>query len=193
MKHIKNYKKNSGFTLVETLVALAIVMVGLAAAFSVAQIGVTSSTFAKDRITAFFLAQEALEAIKNRRDHNLLSNSAGVPTNWLEGLTTESGGSGPCAGENPCDFNLAAKLQDPTSPDSFVSCEEVAGCVLRNVPNPISPGQFYYGYGGTEDSKFKRQILINEFNDVEASVWVSVTWDGGLHKFETQSYIFSWF
>lgn len=191
MKGILSKKNKKGFTLVETLVALAIVMVGLTAAFSVAEVGVSSSTFAKERITAYFLAQEALEALKNRRDYNLLANSAGVPTNWLDGLTT--GTTAPCAGESPCDFDLAAKLENPSSPDSFVNCEIVAGCAIQLIDNPMSPGNFYYGYGTGPQSKFIRHITIREINDVQAAVWVTVIWGNGAHKFETLSYIFSWF
>ena len=193
MKSIRNNKNKFGFTLVETLVALSVVMVGLMAAFSVAQSGVSSSSFAKDRITAFFLAQEAIEAVKNRRDHNLLLSNAGTQTNWLEGITIQGGLPGPCAGGNSCDFDLTAKLEDPSSADSFQSCEILGGCVLQNVSNPLSPGQHYYGYGVGANSKFTRQIIIEEFDGFEASVRIIVTWNNGAHEFETMSYIFNWF
>src|SRR3989344_7388295 len=104
MKNLTSQK--NGFTLIETLVAISMIMVGITAAFSVAQIGVSSSSFAKDRITGFFLAQEAFEAVKNRRDLNLLQVNAGGAPHWLEGLTRVPGGGGPRSG--PCSGSPAS-------------------------------------------------------------------------------------
>jgi prepilin-type N-terminal cleavage/methylation domain-containing protein len=185
MKHTKNNKNKYGFTLVETLVAISIILIGLTAAFSVAQLGVSSSSFAKSRTSAYFLAQEAIEAIKSKRDHNII-----VGNDWLEGLVN-------CTGSAGCDFDLKATLDDPSNnpnaDEVFLSCVDplANSCVLQNVPD-ISGDSQYYGHNGASNSGFTRHIYINEFDpNVEASVRVFVTWKGG--TFETISYIFNWF
>ena len=45
-----------GFTLVETLVAISVLSLSIAGAFTAVQGGIQSSTVAKDQITAFYLA-----------------------------------------------------------------------------------------------------------------------------------------
>lgn len=187
MKRIKNHKNKYGFTLVETLVAISIILMGLTAAFSVAQLGISSSSLAKNRTSAFFLAQEAIEAVKSKRDHNLI-----LRVNWLDGLVNCTGGSG----SPGCDFDLKTTLNDTNADEIFLSCNDplANGCVLQNVPqNASNPnGPQYYGHNGTSNSGFTRRIYINEFDaGVEASVRVVVTWNGG--TFETVSYIFNWF
>lgn len=190
MRQFKNKKNRYGFTLIETLVAISIIMIGLTAAFDVAQLGISSSSFAKNRTSAYFLAQEALEAVKAKRDHNLLLTNLGTPTNWLDGLT---GGTALC--DNylfGCDYDLKSTLADVNADEVFLSCTDINanGCNLQIVPG-IAPGTYYYGHGGTP-SLFTRRLFITEFNGgTEASVRVVVTWPGG--SFETVNYIFSWF
>lgn len=179
----------------ETLVALSILMIGISAAFSVAQVGISSSTFAKDRITAFFLAQEAFEAVKSVRDHNLLVQNSGTNTRWVLGLTQRDliqMNSGPCyrPGGEPCDYDFSASLMAGT--DIFTTCSEMAnGCNLRSIDLPNSQLS-YYGYSAGTPSKFTRHVYIEEVvGDSEAIVTVVVTW--GSHSFETVSHIYNWF
>ena len=56
----KKNNKNSGFTLVETLVAVAILSIAILATFSAVQNGLQDSGISKERITAFWLAQEGM-------------------------------------------------------------------------------------------------------------------------------------
>lgn len=78
-----------GFTMVETLVAVAILMIAIAGPLTIAQKGLTAAIYARDQVTASFLAQDAMEYIKNVRDYNLENN----PTQWLlnlDGCTSAS-------------------------------------------------------------------------------------------------------
>lgn len=61
-------KKNRGFTIVETLVAVAILMISIAGPLTIAQKGLMAALYARDQVTASFLAQELMENIKNTRD-----------------------------------------------------------------------------------------------------------------------------
>ncbi|MBL7045237.1 MAG: prepilin-type N-terminal cleavage/methylation domain-containing protein, partial [Parcubacteria group bacterium] len=86
-KKIKNRKQN-GFTLIEALVAIAILTVSIAGPITIASKGLASAVFARDQITAFYLAQEAVEFIRNQRDENNIKGG-----NWLAGLNVCSNGS----------------------------------------------------------------------------------------------------
>src|SRR3989338_10635926 len=71
-----------GFTLVETLVAVMLLSVAVVAPMSLAAKSLGSAYYARDQITAFYLAQEAIEALRSIRDSQILiiaGSSSGVP------------------------------------------------------------------------------------------------------------------
>ena len=67
--HIFNPMRNSnaGFTLIESLVAISILLLSISAPLTIASKGLASSFFARDQITAFYLAQDAVEYIRDRK------------------------------------------------------------------------------------------------------------------------------
>jgi len=67
-------KKQTGQTLIETLVAAFILTMGISAALGLATYSLKATTGIKERIIAIGLAREGIEAVKNMRD-----------TNWLQG------------------------------------------------------------------------------------------------------------
>ncbi|MEK7461476.1 MAG: prepilin-type N-terminal cleavage/methylation domain-containing protein, partial [Patescibacteria group bacterium] len=81
--------KNKGFTIIESLVAIAVLILAITGTASAIQTGISSYVFSKDQIIAFYLAQEGFEQIRNIRDENGLLNQ-----NWLAGISSNS--SDPC-------------------------------------------------------------------------------------------------
>lgn len=79
---MKKLQKNKAFTLVETLVAISILMIAVAGPLTVANQGLTSAIYSKDQMVASFLVQESMETIKYLRDYNLSSGAV----NWLENI-----------------------------------------------------------------------------------------------------------
>ena len=96
LKHKKEstFNQNRGFTLVETLVAISILSISILGVFTAVQSGLHKSSYARDEVTAFYLAQEAVEYIRNIRDSNGIASykniqSSGTPLdNWLSRLTS---------------------------------------------------------------------------------------------------------
>ncbi len=74
-----------GFSIVETIVAIAILSVAIVAPLTLAQRGLNSSIYAKDQVTAFYLAQEAIEYARNVRDGNNLAGFS-QSVSWLSSL-----------------------------------------------------------------------------------------------------------
>src|SRR3990167_8477618 len=97
MKYKKNNKRifnvpcsmlhisyEGGFTIIETLVAIAILALAVTGPMALAERGLVAARAAGQEVVAFYLAQEAFEFIKNVRDGNVLTDGGGE--SWLNGL-----------------------------------------------------------------------------------------------------------
>lgn len=75
-----------GFTLVETLVAITVMLLVIIGPMTVAQKGIQTAYFATERATAVFLAQEAIEAVREMRDNQALevfASGNGDTSDWV--------------------------------------------------------------------------------------------------------------
>ncbi|MFY9462277.1 MAG: prepilin-type N-terminal cleavage/methylation domain-containing protein [Candidatus Sungiibacteriota bacterium] len=68
---------NAGFTLLETIVALTVIVAAMAGPISLTTRGIFSAKFAKNKLVAVNLAQEGLEIIRQCRDNSVLLNWPG--------------------------------------------------------------------------------------------------------------------
>jgi prepilin-type N-terminal cleavage/methylation domain-containing protein len=153
-----------GFTLIETLVAVTILSVAIVGPMTIAAKGLSFAMFARDQITAFYLAQEAVEMVRNRRDQNTLQTP---PQQWLSGL---DGSIGP-----PDCFTNACKGE---AKDNEIT--ECAGDCPKLKFNS-STGLYGYGSGGNwEDSKYTREISLSPVNANEIAVTVKLEWSTGI-------------
>lgn len=133
-----------GFTLIETLVAIAILMVVLTAIYTVVIQGLKSTSFVNNQTIAGFLAQDALEYVTNIRNSNMLDTEK----TWLEGLEE-------C--ENK-ECIIDTRVMDPysSSPVAIQSCGS-GGCPVLGYDE----GSNQFGYGsGWPVSRFTRTVEI---------------------------------
>lgn len=88
-----NFNISKGFTLIETLVAVSLLVIAIAGPMSLAAQSLSSAFYARDQMTAFHLAQEAIEAVRFVRDSNMLINNvAGTPiVDILQGIPKTDG------------------------------------------------------------------------------------------------------
>ncbi len=70
--HFTLERKSSGFTLLETVVALALIVGAVIGPLTLASRGVFNAKFARSRILAINLAQEGIELIRHMRENNVL-------------------------------------------------------------------------------------------------------------------------
>jgi prepilin-type N-terminal cleavage/methylation domain-containing protein len=149
-------KKSSGFTLVETLVALSIFTVSILGLMSVLASGISNTTYAKQKITASYLVQEGIEYIRNMRDKEVLFG--GSFNSFKTALSS-------CRNENnACSFN-------PVFPHTVGLCSD---CKLY-----LTNGS--YTSTGTNYSGFTRRIwreLVGSGQD-EVKIFSRVEWTQG--------------
>lgn len=82
-------KTQTGFTLIETVVAISVLMLGVVGPLSLAQRNLKASRSASDRLVASFLAQEGIEAVRSAIANNSADTSD--PSEWLDGVTNPPG------------------------------------------------------------------------------------------------------
>ena len=78
-----------GFTLIETLIAVAVLMIAIAGPLSISSKALTTSLYARDQTTASYLAQEEMELIKNYKDNNIMNSPP-----WTNGIDSCIGTTG---------------------------------------------------------------------------------------------------
>lgn len=186
-----------GFTLIETMVAIALLMVALIPPMSLAAQSLTTAYFARDQITAFYLAQEGVEIVRSVRDANIIALAKGqtitdvfcTPSNCIPYGTTAS---------NAPVFTVDA-LQ--TTSNALDTCAQI-GSGQYQCPYLQTNGSVY-GYSpgcepngsnatwsvtdcgtldGWTDTTFTRTVkayLLNATDPDEMRVSVTVTWSEG--------------
>ncbi len=173
----KTKKMSKGFTLVETLVSISILSLSIAATFTAVQNGIFGSTVAKDRTTAFYLAQEGMEYIKNIRDNNALYSIANpdAPQDWLSGLAAVAGD--PCFPGKVCQVDSPAKQVTNCGSASISSSPPL---LCPNLRQEDVTGLFGYNSNpGWTLTNFKREIqfqasVTNPGNEV--TVYMTISW-----------------
>ena len=173
MSKSKN-KFNMGFTLVESLVSISILSLSIAATFTAVQVGLKSSIYAKDEVTAFYLTQEAMEFIKNTRDTNALYSLNGTVTNWLTGLVVTSGGA-----SGPCDYSKVCTID--SQQNLITNCSSGTGtCPVLN--RNTSTGAYSYATGANQvATTYRREIKLATVanNTNEVLVTITTSWMSG--------------
>jgi prepilin-type N-terminal cleavage/methylation domain-containing protein len=164
MKHMTRQK---GFTLVEVLVAIAVLAVGLVPAFQMATSAIAISGTVRNSLTASFLAQEGLEVVRAMRD-----------TNWFTSL--------------PFDDTLLAKCQTGCMVQYNSTTDKIIASTGSFLKQDPTSGLFQYNTGN--DTLFKRTVTITEPNPYELKVVSAVDWTdkGKSNSISVEYHLFNW-
>lgn len=185
---IFNSKNNNGFTVLETIVAITVISVALAGAITAVRTGLISSSISKEQVKAFYLAQEAIEIIRNKRDSNILAAYNGAAVTWLSGIA-EVGD--PCEPGNTCTVDATSYSLSKTGCSGWNTCP-----YLRQNLNSGSTTYLLYGYNGTWSlSSYRREVQIESISPTEINVTVQVSWMHGAtsRSFKTKTILMNWF
>lgn len=182
--------KKSGFTLIETMIAVIILTAALTMLLSTNANSIFSARYAKNETTANYLLQEAADYIRNDRDTMaFLQNDPNTNLGWTTFLNKygyNNGSLGTCFNtfnsSAGCYFEPADPATIPSTCTSAITFGSSA-CPLYNYDTNATNNDFYtYKTNiSTVQSIFKRQVLmsINSSNADELDVKITVEWLNG--------------
>lgn len=194
------FHQQKGFSLVETLVAISIVLLVIVGPLTFSSRAAKSSSFASEQVQAFFLAQEGLELAQAARDELVLRSFLPaldvryVSNPWTR-FTATSGANAPyqdCYVTTGCGLTWSALV--PTALATPVACGTGTTCLLLDVSN----GRSRYTHGGLGDTPtlFTRRIYFSPPGpNREVYVRSEVTWRTGsilaTQRVEVTSYLYN--
>lgn len=162
---IKN--RNAAFTLIESMIAIALIVSGITGLMVLVNRSMGFANLAFNQLTAANLAQEGIELVRNIRDNNWMNNRG-----WLIGLDN---------GDYQIDY-LDGKLID--------FAERVEQPLFFDEDNGYS---YVYASGG--ETFYYRKIVLNSIDNNELVVKSIITWSAkGGKNFETiaEDHLFNW-
>jgi type II secretory pathway pseudopilin PulG len=199
LKSIENHKKQklcAGFTLIETIIAIFILIVGTIVIYGIFFDMAKQANNYPNKLTAFYLAQEGIEIIKNIRDDNWVKNTSG----WLDRID-----NGDCL--TGCDFEVDYKAGTDGQLIPYVN----EGRFLNIDSNNIYS---YNNSGNYSQTIYKRKITISGFHDPSGSddvfldgsddyfiqddiikIISLVTWEykGSQFSAQIEDYLYNWY
>jgi type II secretory pathway pseudopilin PulG len=171
-------RQQGGFTIVETLVAITILMIAVVGPLTIVSKALTAALDANNQMVASNLAQETMELIKNQKDQNVAASAT-----WLSGISSVAT---PCTSSDPTQTTTCDMQVTTGSPDAYTyeTCgASTKGCQLyknpsiptvythdssgSNIPTPFT--RYYYLNPVTGDPTMSEQVLVR----------VVVTWNSG--------------
>ncbi|PIR68144.1 hypothetical protein COU49_02190 [Candidatus Nomurabacteria bacterium CG10_big_fil_rev_8_21_14_0_10_35_16] len=184
-------QKNTGFTLVETLIALAIFSVSILGLMTVLSQGISDTTYAKRKNIAAYLAQEGIEYMRNIRDTYVLYSEDGS-IGWDAFKTKLISSPAKCHLDNGCyfddqDLNYSNQAQ-PITGIYMIECGATCAPLLYDS----STGQYNYLTG--DNSGFVRQITVDLISGDELGISSTVSWTQGSGTYQITFYenLFRW-
>lgn len=205
---IKTSKK--GFTLIETLVAITVLLLAIAGAFTATYSGLKSANTAQNQITAFYLAQDAFEYVRNIRDTykiNAIKNNTpadGWSKLWsvLSACQKSGGGGNGCVVDStkPIISDISDMLET-----AVIACTPLSACLpLKYDSNTLKYTQDAPNGSNIKVTNFTRYIYTQRrtiYNPPEGlgtqdelDIVVVVTWKQGITTmtFKAEDSLFDW-
>ncbi len=182
-------RASRGFTLIETFVAITLLVAAVVGPLSIASSGLQAAMVGEDQVTASYLAQDSIEYIRYVRDTNRLAGNAW--TNYLGNCISTDG-------SQSCFFDSTV---GPDVSGNISACGSGGACPLMMYDT--STGFYNYNAASQTNSatRFIRIVKILSpvctgalCNSNELAVTATVMWETGTasHTFSVRENLFAW-
>jgi prepilin-type N-terminal cleavage/methylation domain-containing protein len=166
----------SGFTLLETMVAIAILLIAVVGPISLIGNSLHQIYYARDEMSAVNLAQEGVEAVRRVRDTNMLARPTG---GWAKDFSSLSKKYLVDSG------NIYISSNGKGSSNGFLISCPGSGCSVTSQRMYLDSGTGLYRQtnsslpSGWTSTQFSRVVDINLVSSDEYAVISTVTWTTG--------------
>jgi prepilin-type N-terminal cleavage/methylation domain-containing protein len=180
-----------GFSLIETLVAVTILLIVIVGPLSISTMSARSSSYSSEQVVAFFLAQEGIELVQKARDDLLIPyfNSSN-PDPWVDFTRTSAGGSyRRCyVSFNADGCGLTINTDTTGTLITPIDCDNtgVACRLYYNDDAGNIRSRYTHTVAGHEATPFTRRIYLELVGTDEVRVRSVVTWRTGSLRTEQQ-------
>jgi prepilin-type N-terminal cleavage/methylation domain-containing protein len=187
----------SGFSLVETLVAITILLIVITGPLTLVSNSARSTNFANDQVMANFLAQEGLELVQSVRDDLLIPKFAIPPPGgnaWNDFMSTvNSNIVRNCFNASGCGLDQAT---DSTGTVRPYNCSTISNCRLHFDTTADQRSMYTHVAGSDTETRYTRVITMTRgvTSTGQVEVVSTVTWrsDGqrAEQSVQTVTYLF---
>jgi prepilin-type N-terminal cleavage/methylation domain-containing protein len=182
---------HSGFSLVETLVAITILLIVIVGPLAIVSSAANSTMFSSDQVAAFLLAQEGAELAQKARDDYVIAkfNNSSAPDPWTT-FTNTGGVFQRCYAATGCGLEIT----DTGALDTIRACTNNTNCQLHLLNDLEERSQFTHDTSLNNPSGFTRVITFQNTTTEEVRVVSRVTWYSGISRdareVEVETYLF---
>ena len=191
--------QTKGYTLVEVLVAISILLLAIVGPMTIAAKGLQSAYYARQQATALFLAQEAIEVVvASRNDALIEAIKAGtaLDTAWRDWVVSPVFAL--CRNASGCNFdvrytNTGTVVSQGIGGLHVKNCNSLSQCVMKHSTNQI---RARYNLMSGSNTEYTRVVkFINETdrdgNSQNDGVFIEVTvsWSARVFNNTTQSVV----
>lgn len=164
--------RQAGFSLIETLVAISILVVAIVGPMTIAARGLQSAYHSRDQLTATLLAQEGIEIVRAKRDgYALAAAASGLSDDWYNEIPE----LGNCQTAGGCAFDIRdASASTACTGPSYTECRLYYDSTIG-----AQRGIYTHNTIGFSMSPFTRRIVLTG-DSTSANVTVEVSWSSNL-------------
>lgn len=174
---IKRPSVRAGFTLVESLIGIAILVMAVLAPLAIAQSSIQGARYAQQQTTAMFLAQEGVELVKYQIYRNMNTGNG-----WLAGID---------CGTVDCEI-----VAPRNSANGLIQqCTGSGNNRCRVYMDPNTNLYQSQPAGAAANTPFRRVIRLQNPGPWEAKVVVTVLWNapnGTSRTYTLEDYVYRW-
>ena len=156
------YQSQQGYSLIEVLIAVAVLLLSIVGPLTIAAKSLQTASDSTDQMVATYLAQEGVEAIMALRQHSVIAavkdNNFSQAWNW-----TGDSRLNDCRTSAGCNFdtNYQINLGNSSFRDSITSCANASDCQLS--------GDF---------DRYTRVVQLQNLGPDAVEVITTVSWTG---------------
>ena len=177
-------KAQSGYSLVEVLVSIAVLLIAIVGPMTIASQGIKTAAYSLEQNTAFFLAQEGIEAMfKLRGDFDLRDVAGAGPDSW-DWIADELNGRGPCSLGSSCDFGVYFSAGTVQFTSNTCDAGNESNCLLYKSVS--TPDVFVHTAGG-DATLYTRIITVEVVDAFTVNIRSRVTWESRVFRGQQQS------